>query len=94
MVVERICEQWSALTLYFRSEVLQDDVPSAFFILECLDSKIFLTYFKFLKHILTIVIKLNTFFQSESPRFHIFLESITSIYRSTYIKVFCFNLKL
>jgi hypothetical protein len=82
MVVHRICEQWAALTLYFRAEDLEDKHPSAVFILSCLDKQLYLIYFKFLKHILSMVVKLNTFFQAETPKFHIFINNVTSIYKT------------
>ncbi|KAJ8913073.1 hypothetical protein NQ315_006574 [Exocentrus adspersus] len=97
MVVERICEQWQALTLYFQGEVLDDNIINATFILDCLNNPVFKVYFKFLKYILTLITRLNTFFQSESPKFHVFLENITSIYKTIlkfYIKPEIVNSKI
>lgn len=97
MVVERICEQWQALTLYFQGEVLEENITNAIFILDCLNNPVYHIYFKFLKHILSLVTKLNTLFQSETPRFHIFLENITNIYKTImkfYIKSEIVNSKI
>lgn len=82
MVVERICEQWQPLILYFQGEVLGENITNATFILECLNNPMFQIYFKFLKNILTLITKLNTFFQSETPQFYTFLDNIGNIYKT------------
>lgn len=87
MVVERICEQWSPLTLFFQAEVLEDNIYSATFILDSLLNPVIHVYFLFLKHILMMVIKMNTFFQAESPKFHVFVSRISSLYK-TVLKFF------
>ncbi|XP_051165674.1 uncharacterized protein LOC127284325 [Leptopilina boulardi] len=81
-VVNRILEQWSPLTLYFQSAVLEDDLHSARPILEALHNPAYKLYFKFLSHALTWTVKLNLQLQREKPQIATLLKSVTEIYKS------------
>ena len=69
-VVNRILDQWNALTLFFTSASLEDNVKSAALILEQLQKVRNRMYYFFLSFILTMVNKLNIEFQAEIFRLH------------------------
>jgi hypothetical protein len=80
-VVNRILEQWVPLTLYFQSESLIENIFGANTILDNLNNIVYKLYFNFLQHILNIVSKMNLEFQSESPRIHILIPTMTMYYK-------------
>lgn len=69
-VVKRILDQWAALTLYFTSVALEDNVKSASRILKELQNPVNKMYYAFLAFILPSVNNLNIEFQAESFRIH------------------------
>lgn len=81
-VVNRILEQWDALIVYFQHESLVDNVYGAREILDRLSDVVFKLYFLFLQNILKIVSKMNLEFQSESPRIHKLMPTITMYFKT------------
>lgn len=73
--VQRILEQWQPLISYFRVEDFDQNSDMASHINEQLNYKN-KCYLLFLSYALKAIIKINLEFQSESPRFHILLETL------------------
>ena len=85
--VGRILEQWSALTLFFKGQCLIDRIQASEKIaveLGCIFNKF---YFIFLDYILYVTNKLNTIFQSQSPKIHQVYTDCLSVYKAV---VSCF----
>jgi hypothetical protein len=74
-VVQRLLEQWPALTLYFQSMMLTE-IPAANAILKGLQSHELQLYYMFLGYILPVVNRLNLQYQSEDVRIHLILKSV------------------
>ena len=81
-VVNRILEQWSALTLFFQAEALESNIKPAAAIMNALTSPIFKFYFSFLGYILPIINKINREFQSENILIHIAYSNIFAFYKT------------
>nr|CAI5830568.1 unnamed protein product [Callosobruchus analis] len=79
-VVSRILQQWDAFMFYFQAESLTEHIYGASDILNKLHDVRIKLYFCFLQHILKIVCKMNLEFQSESPRIHILIPTISMYY--------------
>lgn len=77
-VAKRILDQWPALTLFFTSAALEDNIKSATVILDQLQNPINKMYYAFLAFILPVVNKINLEFQAESFRLHKFRNSIST----------------
>ncbi|KAJ8914340.1 hypothetical protein NQ315_011328, partial [Exocentrus adspersus] len=80
--VDRVLENWDALTLYFRMEATEEDLNSARNILRCLEHPTYKMYFTFLSYILELVNKLNLEFQAEKPKIFNMLTRVSDFYRS------------
>ncbi|KAJ8913072.1 hypothetical protein NQ315_006573 [Exocentrus adspersus] len=80
--VDRVLENWDALTLYFRMEATEEDLNSARNILRCLEHPTYKMYFTFLSYILELVNKLNLEFQAEKPKIFNMLTRMSDFYRS------------
>lgn len=81
-VVNRILEQWPALTLFFSNEVLVEHVTKAKQIQNALKNNVFKLYYLFLSYILDIVNKINVEFQAEGYTMHILLNRVTNLYKT------------
>ena len=76
-VTKRILDQWPALTLYFTSAALEDNVKSADVILNQLLNPVNKMYYAFLAFVLPLVNKVNLEFQAENFRIHKLRSSIS-----------------
>ena len=68
--VKRILEQYSALKLYFTSEVMEDATHTNESILRSLNNKYTLAYFEFMDYSLGRFASFNLLFQCETPLLH------------------------
>ena len=68
--VKRILEQYSALKLYFTSEVMEDPTHTNESILRSLNNKHTLAYLEFMDYSLGRFASFNLLFQCETPLFH------------------------
>lgn len=81
-VVDRILNQYSALKLYFRSELTEKNNKGAQKIYEYLNNDITKLYFQFLSYSLSLFTNLNKDFQSESPKIHTLYSKVLQVYRT------------
>ncbi|XP_072156624.1 uncharacterized protein [Bemisia tabaci] len=77
--VDRFLEQWSALRLFFQSEVLEEKSEAAKPILQKFNA-VNKLYLMFLKSTLPLLTDLNLEFQSERPKVHKIYSSVTTLY--------------
>ncbi|XP_043270179.1 uncharacterized protein [Venturia canescens] len=80
--VDRVLENWTALTLFFTNECFEDNLQSVQNILGQLQTPIYKVYFTFLSYVLELVNKLNVEFQAEKPKLHLLLSRVRALYRS------------
>jgi hypothetical protein len=79
--VNRILEHWTSLVVFFDRAVSNDKIHSAQNILCALKNPVYKLYFLFLSYILEIVNQLNAEFQSQSPKIHLLLDRVTSLFK-------------
>ncbi|CAH1153894.1 unnamed protein product [Phaedon cochleariae] len=82
-----LLEHWNSLRLFFQREALEDNLPSARAILNALNNQEYKIYFLFLSYVLELITKVNIELQSETPKLPIFLNRITTLYK-TILKCF------
>lgn len=80
--IDRILEQWNALTLFFAEAAFTDNLLVSIELDKALKTPVYKMYLLFLSYILEIVNKLNIEFQSEKPKIHLLNKRIADLYRS------------
>lgn len=80
--VQRLLEQWDALTLYFTELSFSDPTNSNDAIVAELSNKITRAYLEFLQHNLSRLNAFNTQFQSETPNFYCLREEVSKLIRN------------
>lgn len=81
MVVDRILEQWSSLTLFFQHRIIDHKDLIARAIYNALKNPIFKMYLSFLSYVLNLISKLNLNLQSEQPKVPEMLDNLTTLYK-------------
>jgi hypothetical protein len=81
-VFSRVLEHWNSLTLHFQATVSENNLPSAKAILNALNNPVYKLYLQFLKFNLERITQLNLEFQSEQSKMPVYLDKITTLYKS------------
>ena len=93
-VIDRILEQWEALSLFFQTEATTDEVDGATKILQTMKTPGTKRMLLFLSNVLAKVNRLNVEFQSESFRLHklyasVILANIVPFFECLSRTIFC-----